>query len=454
MLLEGDEAWIGAPRAAVGSLRSGYVERFERTSGSWQFIERIDCPAPRPGAMFGATIARDGTRVAVGAPRLLPLGGSDFGAVFVFVRSMGVWTLEDRVDPPVAGTRDFGHSIALDGDLLVVGDPEFGQSGTGTSAEPGAAFFFERTPTGYQHVSTFEGAPGSETAIGSAVATGRVGTTTVVAVGAEAASQFLGRVDVLVETQGVWTAAASALVPPSAAIGAAGLGASLDFSGERIVAGAPFLQIFGSGSNSGGAVVFEPEVSGQASSWRMTDVLVGLDGEPNALVGWSLEADDGRVALGAPQAVVGSDDIGRAVVLDPTASGSTTVCAGVPNVTGVPATLAFRGSTSVATNLAWFEAADLPTPSFCLGVYGQRGFPFPLGGGLLCIDTAPPGITRFTPPIAIDPAGGARLDIDFAGLPPATAIVGNSAWTFQCWYRDANPLGSNLSEAVEVRFCP
>ncbi len=43
------------------------------------------------------------------------------------------------------------------------------------------------------------------------------------------------------------------------------------------------------------------------------------------------------------------------------------------------------------------------------------------------------------------------LALPFQGLPPSAVFQIGEAWSFQYWFRDANPaVGANFSDAVEV----
>ena len=78
---------------------------------------------------FGYSVALDGNTLAVGAYR----DNSQRGAVYVFTRSSGAWSLEDEIsstdhsdntgfDSSTLSSSDyFGWSMALDGNTLAVG---------------------------------------------------------------------------------------------------------------------------------------------------------------------------------------------------------------------------------------------------------------------------------------------------------------------------------------------
>jgi hypothetical protein len=69
------------------------------------------------GDAFGDAVAIGWDRLVVGAP-----GADGCGAAYVFRRDGAVWTEEAKLSPPdPAGGDCFGHSVAIDGDAIVVG---------------------------------------------------------------------------------------------------------------------------------------------------------------------------------------------------------------------------------------------------------------------------------------------------------------------------------------------
>ena len=72
------------------------------------------------GEGFGSRIDFDCNKAVVGAPT----SGSNNGAVYVYERSGGVWVLEQTLTPPTtleSSFKQFGSSVAIDGDQIVVG---------------------------------------------------------------------------------------------------------------------------------------------------------------------------------------------------------------------------------------------------------------------------------------------------------------------------------------------
>ena len=116
---------------------------------------------------FGWAVAVSGDTVVVGAPvedsnstgvNSAPNDGLvlDAGAVYVFVRTGGTWTQQAYLKPASVGTTQsgdqFGLSVAVSGDTIVVGAPTEDSATTGVNSTPiegsvnsGAAYVFTRS---------------------------------------------------------------------------------------------------------------------------------------------------------------------------------------------------------------------------------------------------------------------------------------------------------------------
>ena len=140
-----------AERAVVGARhgsnddaqRTGTAYVFERQPGS-TWLERIELMADAGswGSWFGSSVALDGDRVVVGAPKQIRNGYNSAGAAFVFERQAnGVWLQTARLLPSDSADS-FGHAVALQRGTVVVGAPSAGGSSTG------ASYVFERQPDG------------------------------------------------------------------------------------------------------------------------------------------------------------------------------------------------------------------------------------------------------------------------------------------------------------------
>jgi len=109
----------------------------------------LDRPAPQNIEYFGTAVAASGERVVVGAlaDRSL-LGQLPTGAVYVYTRDAEGWALEATLYPydfpELSPTVSFGRSVAIDGDVIVVGAPfEFMHLNMGGDASTqGAVYVF------------------------------------------------------------------------------------------------------------------------------------------------------------------------------------------------------------------------------------------------------------------------------------------------------------------------
>ncbi len=125
-------------------------------------VEEIYLKASNPdaGVEFGSALAISGDTIVVGAPDESsggPLSTTGFalysGAAYVFVRTGGVWSQQALLKASNAdGTDEFGSSVAIDGDTLVVGAPYEDSNATGVGGaqsdnsdlNSGAAYVFVR----------------------------------------------------------------------------------------------------------------------------------------------------------------------------------------------------------------------------------------------------------------------------------------------------------------------
>jgi hypothetical protein len=110
-------AAVGAPRASVDGVETGAVYLFDLDSG----LEVRKLVAPDGGLFdqFGFDVAVSNGLVIVGAPQADGPGGNS-GVVYVFEAATGT-LVESLVAPDGDSGDNFGHSIAVDGDLVAVG---------------------------------------------------------------------------------------------------------------------------------------------------------------------------------------------------------------------------------------------------------------------------------------------------------------------------------------------
>lgn len=139
--LDGDTLIIGAPFAdSKAGADAGTVYIFERDGTTWSEHSRITAQDAAAGSRFGATVALDGDRMAVGAPFADEEAGADAGAVYVIARGDGSWSEQTRITAQATAPGDqFGSALSLRGDLLLIGAP---LHDTNTGVDAGAAYIF------------------------------------------------------------------------------------------------------------------------------------------------------------------------------------------------------------------------------------------------------------------------------------------------------------------------
>ncbi len=146
--VSGDTLVVGAVRLFEGaSAGSGSAYVFERNRGGadkWGQVKKISADDATAEDGFGFSVSISGDTLGVGA-RLKDDAGAESGSAYVFERhqgGVGQWGQVKKINADDAAAHDqFGTSVSISGDTLVVGAP--GDTFTGTSA--GAAHVFDDT---------------------------------------------------------------------------------------------------------------------------------------------------------------------------------------------------------------------------------------------------------------------------------------------------------------------
>ena len=124
--LQGDRFVVGAPYAGTG----GAVYVFGEQGGVWTEEEKLIASDAASGDQFGLTLSIDGELIVVGA-NWNDDAGSTSGSAYVFREAGGIWTEEAKLVASDAASGDwFGNSVSVDGDVILVGSPFDGSSGS------------------------------------------------------------------------------------------------------------------------------------------------------------------------------------------------------------------------------------------------------------------------------------------------------------------------------------
>lgn len=242
---------------------------------------------------FGSSVAISGNIVVVGAP--------DKDAVYVFIKPGIFWANQTPVatltgSDTVLGDH-FGASVAIDGDTIVIGAP---LAKVGSNEVQGAAFIFTKPVTGWAgnltqttKLTASDGTAGDE--FGTAV--GVSGTTITVGARFAAVAGKYGQGAAYVFTNGTQTAKLTA--SDGAAVDA--FGSAVAISSSTIIVGAPWADI-GGNLDQGAAYVFVSTV--QAAKLTASDATIDQFG---AELGIAVAVSGDTVVAGAYHADVGTN---------------------------------------------------------------------------------------------------------------------------------------------------
>ena len=243
----------------------------------------------------------EGDTLVAGAPG----EGNDTGAAYVFTRQAGAWTQVAKLTATNGGGGDeFGNSVAMDGDTVVVGAT--GDDDNGSNA--GAAYVFTKPPTGWATATETAKLTGSDGApdddlFGYSVAVD--GDTVVVsAYGDDDSGGGSGAAYLFVKPATGWTSTNTA-AKLTAYDGAGGdrFGKSVAVDGDTVVVGA--WTDDDNGDQSGSAYLFTKPGTGWATATE-TSKLTASEGDDDDRFGTSVAVDGDRLAVGAS----GDDDKG------------------------------------------------------------------------------------------------------------------------------------------------
>ena len=139
--ISGDRVLVGAPDSESGASKAGRIRLFDLGSSDPKSpVATIENPSPAADDGFGSAVAISGSLMAVGTPGD-DTGAANAGCVYVFDASASDPTIPQRLvpNPEPAPGDEFGKSVAISGNLLVVGVG----SDDGDAADSGRAYVFD-----------------------------------------------------------------------------------------------------------------------------------------------------------------------------------------------------------------------------------------------------------------------------------------------------------------------
>ncbi len=154
--IDGNLAIIGSDFDDVVGSNSGSAYIFSKSNGEWTFQQKIVSSDLASNDRFGTSVSISGTTVVVGAISDDD-NGSNSGSAYVFVQGpTGFWTQQQKLTASngVAGTQ-FGISVSIDGDSIIVGADKFDSDFTA-----GEAYVYTRTGTVWSEQQILTGSNG------------------------------------------------------------------------------------------------------------------------------------------------------------------------------------------------------------------------------------------------------------------------------------------------------
>jgi hypothetical protein len=308
--LSGDTVVIGAPLNDGIYYDQGVVYVFARSGGTWTQQQKLWAGDGEAGDFFGAAVALDGDTLVVGAVGDDIGANYDQGSVYVFTRVSGWWADQQKLTANDGAAGDsLGYSVALGGDTLVAGAYA---DDTGSNVEQGSAYVFTRSGgaqpawTQQQKLSASDGAAGDS--FGSAVA---LDDDTLVACAPFddiAANPNQGSAYVFTRSGGVWTQQQKL----SASDGAADdrFGYAVALSDDKLAVGSPYDTV-GFNYQQGSVYAF----ARNGAVWTERQKLSAEDGMGEDRFGSAVALGGETLVVGAPNDVTGSGvELGSASV--------------------------------------------------------------------------------------------------------------------------------------------
>lgn len=463
-IIAGDQA-----ESHMGLTASGVAYVFERQNGRWTQAAQLAPSDPQLFATFGMSVAVDGSHVVVGAPQYNSLGGTaNQGAAYVFRRTRGGWSQEQKLVPPDPKPSGwFGVAVDINDGVIAVGET------VPTAATVGAVHVFE-WENGYWAQS--QRLVGSDALAGDGFGRSVSVARGLIAVGAPNHSPSpqnsgAGAVYAFTRAGDSWGETQKVLPADPTTDVSGRFGSAVDARDRRLVVGSPFDDDLGFGTGS--VYVFErspdaPDAIVQVGKYVPSSVSAG--GPFGA--GWDVALMDERILVGHPDQSSLLTSHGAAYVVE-VAQGSYQFCScgvdspclnetghgGCKNSTGHGAVLQARGSVSIALDDLELESVRLPPNTFAVTLMGSPSTRTPLGDGKLCVSSGDSRALRIhsgtSSPMGSFLVGPGIVSSVREDNPRLERIQAGETWSFQTWFRDpSGPCGnaSNLSNGVVVEF--
>ena len=142
LAMRGELLFVGVPVGTASNF-AGAVHVFRRSGTNWNLESALRPPTNDNSRLFGYSLAEDRDTLVIGAPGDISTN-TLAGSTYVFRQQGTNWSLEATLHGGAGtGGDEFGFSVAISGDSLIVGAPGYRSAGD----HSGGAFIFQRTNT-------------------------------------------------------------------------------------------------------------------------------------------------------------------------------------------------------------------------------------------------------------------------------------------------------------------
>jgi len=457
----GNTLVVGAPRDDLGA---GSVYIFDRNLGGvevWGQRTKLTAANRAPGDQFGHTVSIYGDTIVVGAP------GAD--AAYVFERDLGgadVWGQARELSASDGALQDsFGISVSVFLNTVLVGAHQHDHGAT----DSGAAYVFLRDHGGAgmwgeaHELTHFDPLnPGAATGdhYGFSVSVGGNTIAIGVPLDAHTVGPAAGSLYIYEHTPGTWDLVSFQVASDAAPGDQLGYSVDRQHSIDKILVSAP--RHSAAGTDSGSAYFFDRNVGGTNNFGEIIQ-LSAEDASAGDLFGSCVALADRLLVVGASYEDSAGVDAGSVYLFDTCFPIGLETCPANPNsVSAGGASISPIGSPSISANTVLLVCNDLPPGQPGLFFHGAtpstNPLGIPLGEGRRCIT----GTTvRMHPFVTANSAGRAQAVLDNMHPLQGAGILAGVTQHFQFWYRDpaagdvdgdGASEGFNLSNAIGITF--
>jgi parallel beta-helix repeat protein len=139
--IDGTRAVVGASLDDSPSTNAGSAYVFEFNGTAWVQVAKMVAGDAAASDQYGISVAVSGSTIAIGA-HADDDGGTNTGSVYVYTGSGASWTQQQKLTASDRAASDqFGRSLSLDGERLVVGS----HLDDTTATDTGSAYVFDRS---------------------------------------------------------------------------------------------------------------------------------------------------------------------------------------------------------------------------------------------------------------------------------------------------------------------